>query len=152
MPPARIYKEIDRMINESSFEVRVPDDYETKIPGYYKKYPNRRPMYYGETPDCYSRLPIARIIELCVNNIEFTIINRDDVPLICSFIDQYVTQASLYADQQEPTSELNVFLANCRNALGVLRHSNERVAKEVSQESKLTQTEDMFTLLRKFNL
>ena len=149
--PARIYKDIADTMNKSMFEVRVPDSYEPVLPGYYRKYPERNPIYYGITEDCYATMTISGIIDMCVNKVTFTIVNRSDVPLICEIILTYINAIRGTIDPLPDTHPHKVFLNNCRYTLSVLRESKDKAVKEEEAESKLKKPKDLISVLQEMN-
>ncbi len=148
---ARLYRDISDTLNKTPFDVRVPDDYEPVLPGYYKKFPERNPFYYGTTEDCYSSLPIASIIDMCVNNITFTIVNRDDVLLIVTLIKQYVNAMGPRIDHFDDTTQAKIFLANCRRALAVLGESDQRAEREEKDDQVYKKPSGLLDVLNAMN-
>jgi len=149
--PARIYRDLADTMNKSKFEVRVPDNYEPVLPGYYRKYPERNPIYYGITEDCYATMTISGIVDMCVNNVTFTIVNRADVPLISEILEAYIKAIAVSVDALESSHPHKVFLNNCRLTLNTLRDSTNRAEREEEAESKVRKPKDLLSVLQRMN-
>lgn len=143
-----IYKDIGDTINHTTFELRVPDDYEPVVPGYYLKFPERKPVYTSESRYCYTQLPIVRIIDMCVNNIPFTIVHADDVVLICKLLQQYVTALKGVTPHGSPDNHPNnVWIRRAINTLRILDEHGEMANSEIVNRRILEETPDLSTVL-----
>lgn len=149
--PARIYRDLAETMNKSRFEVRVPDNYEPVLPGYYRRHPERNPFYYGITEDCYATMTISGIVDMCVNGVAFTIINRSDVPLISEILEKYIKAIEGSVDTLANTHPHKVFLNNCRQTLGTLREPASKAEKEENAESKVKKPTDILSVLQRMS-
>jgi hypothetical protein len=141
-------KDIGDTINLTTFELRVPDDYETTIPGYYQKFPERTPIYQGETDLAYSELPIARIIDMCNSDIPFTIVQVEDVKTIITLLKQYITALRSVTHEAEPdTSPNKVWTRRSQKTLAILEEHGQMATLEVVSKQDYNEAPDLIGLL-----
>lgn len=130
------YRDIGETINKTTFELRVPDDYETTIPGYYQKFPERQPIYQGATDLAFTYLPCARIIDMCNSDIPFTIVHASDVIVICGLISQYIKALKSVTPANAPeNSKQMIWIRRSTVALRILEEHGQMATSAIKRES-----------------
>lgn len=127
---SKIYANISEAVNNVRFGVKVPDTYAPVVPGYYKKYPNRQPLFTENQPFSKSKMTCADIVDMCNNNIQFVITRREDVETIVGMITRYANDLQKMAEGMPETSNPAVHLGRCNIALNILRQHHTRAVNE----------------------
>lgn len=137
---AIFYRDVADTINKTKFELRVPDTYEPKLPGYYRKFPERRPVYNASTPNTFTMMTIANMVEMATNDISFTIVKREDVLIIVDTMQDYVQKMrrELKLDDLPDHDPVKVFVINVEITLSKMCDTHDVAQAQVAHERPFT--------------
>lgn len=135
---AKFYSDLGDAMNKVSFELRIPDDYTPVVPGYYRQFPDRKPLFSDTQPFSYTKMPCSHVVDMCELGVEFMIAHRADVETIFDIISAYVDELQAAAKGREATDPVVIYLNKCNVALNVLREHQDRARRErlVTEKSR----------------
>jgi hypothetical protein len=142
--------DIGDTINKTTFELRVPDDYETTIPGYYQKFPERIPIYQGETDLAFTYLPIARMIDMCNTNVPFTVVHVEDVVTICNLITKYISALVGITAKDAPDTSINkIWIRRSTKALQIFEEHGQMATADIIRDHVYEEAPDLVNIFSK---
>ncbi len=125
-----IYAAIDDCINKSTFECLVGEGYVERIPLYFKRYPDRAPLFTNPHGYAKAKLTVAQMVAMERGGENFAIVNNSDVPLIIEFLRMYTDSIAEFAKTLERGDPDTVFYYHALKFLEALQQFKERGSHE----------------------
>jgi hypothetical protein len=141
-----IYEDLSTLLNTSVWEVHMEDAGQLKVPYYFKKYPERKPLYYNESGMTTTMLTINQIITLCCNGTVFAIAKHEDYVSILKYFNQYMEELSHAIVGLPESSPEAIYYEKCKQAKRVLEELGDVVIR-VEQSGQLRGAPTMAELL-----
>lgn len=119
---AKIYADISDCLNLAVFECQVYGEFVERIPLYFRKYPERRPLY--ERPQGHSKtnFTIIQMIDRFHKNEHFSIMRAEDVVLISRYLTGYIRELGPMIEKiEDEHDQSRRFLARAKAFLHTLR-------------------------------
>ncbi len=131
----KIYPDLGDTINKTTFPVVIPDDWDHKLPGYYRKFPDRAPIHKMNLPHCISSATIAQMVVMANGGCQFYIKRRDDIALILQLLEQYVRDGTqFFADLPDERPEKQ-FWSSCSSAIRIIGAEKSRIERDQDNEA-----------------
>ena len=87
-----VYPTLEETLDRSKIKVLIPDNYTIKVPGYYLAHPEFTPFYEPTESFSHSQMTIKQICIMCTENIEFEIVDKQEIVIICNVLTRYIDE------------------------------------------------------------
>lgn len=149
-----IYNTPVENINKKKFRLYVPESYDPLIPEYYTKH-GLEPAYQPiEGVMSISYMTIADMIDMCVNDVGFSMSDPEDVEFIILQLKMYLQDVRKL--NKRPSPELEDFVQSCSKTLAMFRKAQQTIdtrnkSKAILRGDQIT-PKDMFESLSEIGL
>jgi hypothetical protein len=125
---SRIYRDISDCINNAVFECQVYGDFIERIPLYFRKYPDRLPIYSNPQGHSQTKLTIAQMVNRFSKGESFAIFKPSDVVLVLRHCRTYIDSVGGLTERivSDKADESQVFLRNIKLFLAEIEECEGR--------------------------
>lgn len=148
----RYYPDLSDTINKTTWDMRVTDSYEAIIPQYYKDNPKIKPIYTGDSEHTFTKMTIAHIVDLCVNEVPFSIVRHEDVVSIVGLLKTYTQSLKRVCEGLADSHTTVIYLKKCQRSLKILNSINDQATHvETQQHTAMKKPTDILGVLDRFS-
>lgn len=145
-----IYSKIDDAINKQMFEVRKPASYEPYI-GPLLARPDAMPPLYepnGMTQDI-SFMPVKFIVDMCFQDVEFTIVRLEDVQTIVTMLHTYLHTMEPY---RKSNPDINIFYDRATMTFYKIKEIADTIANITAYKARKNKPTNVNDILGRLNI
>ena len=144
-----LHEDLAVLINNTTWWVIMKDDHELQVPYYYRKYPERRPLYSSMTTHARAAVTIHQIVEFCNDDIEFAIETRDDMLSIIGYLQSYYERLLSRIDGYPDNHPHAIYAKKCKVALNVLKTHGNPQQDIADKQSNFNRTPTLVEILKR---
>lgn len=112
----KLYKTVFETINLSKIECYVYGGFVENIPYYFRKYPERIPLYSNTEGFSKSSLTIAELVDRFTKGEQVTIINPEDTLFVLNCLEDYIHIMNKYVEQlADPNDPAKLDMVKIKN-------------------------------------
>lgn len=134
-----IYRDLITFLNESTFTCYVYGGFVERIPLYFQKYPERKPLFQNEQGFSTTKLTIIQMVDNYVKGIPFTVVEADEVVFILRLCRKYIEDVGSVTERlvADKSDDAHVFLRNIRAFVLELSTNEGKITKAYREKNNL---------------